>query len=369
MKANFLGQSNKKFTCNPTVDAKIRIEDLKSWPHKLVINCIDTKGMWCMPFNGQHNAIYSIPTSMDSLYAFFGWSGIKFSRFYEETEPKFTIEVTYEDGEVEIAPVSDGRPILTPEDFVPWTKEFLTNDEWPSAIETVLICNSEEDIEDRADSILEQFIKTSLKRSKFLDFGCGDGYVAQQAANHGAQISVGFDVVQGTKNPWNSSSENSLFTTNFAEVEKHGPYDVILLYDVLDHAEDPVEILRKVNALSKGTTLIKIRCHPWTARHGGHIYKELNKAYAHLMLNKEELQTLGCNIEDFPTKVTTPLITYKKWFTESNLHIVKEDVTKDVLPDLMRYSFIKAAIFRNNEITPENYPQLDVDFIDYQVCI
>jgi 2-polyprenyl-3-methyl-5-hydroxy-6-metoxy-1,4-benzoquinol methylase len=366
MKSQFLGTSTKKFTCNPQVDLKILVEDLKSWPHRLTVFGIQ-RGEWVMPFDGRKWAIYAIPISLTSLYAFFGWDGPKFSKFCEETEPKFAVEVVYEDGKTEKVEVTDGREILTPEKFPLWAENIVKTIEWPVAIESALLCISDADVLDRAEGILEQFIKTKVKKSKFLDFGCGDGSVVQKATEFGAEMAIGYDIVEG-ENAW-KNQHGFLLTTDFSEVQKHAPYDIISLYDVLDHAENPVEILKQVAELAKGTTLIKTRCHPWTARHGGHLYKQLNKAYAHLVFTKEELAKQGYSIEYFPTKVTAPLGIYKRWFLEANLQIVKQDIIKDVIPDMFRYSYIKNVILKNNQMNDETYPQLEIDFIDYQLSI
>jgi len=62
-------------------------------------------------------------------------------------------------------------------------------------------------------------------------------------------------------------------------------YDFILINDVLDHAADPLDMLEQVNKIRNPETKIVVRCHPWTSRHGTHVYKQMNKAFLHLIFN------------------------------------------------------------------------------------
>ena len=88
--------------------------------------------------------------------------------------------------------------------------------------------------------------------------------------------------------------QNTTITTDWGFVKSNGPYNVIILFDVIDHLkiENPTEVLRKLGELLAPDGKIYMRCHPITSRHGTHLYHDLNKAYVHLVFTGEELRQL-----------------------------------------------------------------------------
>ena len=149
------------------------------------------------------------------------------------------------------------RPIIIEEDsdYVPAPDfaalvDILRSDAWPCAISQDLICDetSDEECEERAEGVLDLLIEQCLSGLSFLDFGCGQGHVAKKATQKGVRQAVGYDIVSSGNLPWNEWQDNYLLSTDFEMVKQHAPYDVILLYDVLDHIkdEDPGELLRQL---------------------------------------------------------------------------------------------------------------------------
>ena len=67
-----------------------------------------------------------------------------------------------------------------------------------------------------------------------------------------------------------------------------------------------------------------MRCHPWTSRHGTHLYKQLNKAYLHLVFSEDELYAMGLK-ETKATVFLEPLETYRKMISDAGLKILNED--------------------------------------------
>ena len=67
---------------------------------------------------------------------------------------------------------------------------------WPEAIPEEYICGEDYDSRMfRAYGIIEQYLQSvDLTQKKFLDFGCGDGLVAEVALKFGAEVSVGYDI-------------------------------------------------------------------------------------------------------------------------------------------------------------------------------
>ena len=359
MKATFLGRSPVKFSCNSFCDYRILVEDIKSWPHLLVIKQ-KGGGEWAMPHKGKQWAIYAIPSSSSSLTAYFGGYEDKkqYHNYYNEYEPPFDITITYENGTTDTISTIDGRIKLTDQEQAQWVADNINSDEWPKAIE-YFAGDSEDEKAERGLSILEQCVDTNIKKTNFLDFGCGDGHVAVQSVNFGVNIAVGFDVNHHEE--W--KSKNSLvFTNDWNKVLDTAPYDVILLYDVLDHADSPEDILNKIVSVAKGTSIIKIRCHPWISRHGGHHYKTINKAFAHLFPSLREKYNI-----DNPTAKIVDINTYKTWFASAGMIVVSEDVNKQPIDDFFSLPFLKDMIIKDNNIG--NINNLEYTFIDYTLNI
>lgn len=212
----------------------------------------------------------------------------------------------------------------------------LSSQEWPVAVDPSNIANntSEADKITRANGILSIIVGVSLESKKFLDFGCGEGHVAYQAALQGATTSVGYDILEQV---WDHFSplENCKFTTNFDFVRENGPYDRILLYDVLDHSvtENPVDVLKKCKEIIKPDGEIHIRFHPWCSRHGTHLYRQINKAYAHLIFSESELASMG--YFGIPTiKIIHPMKTYNEWISQAGLKTVRAGDGLAALPEV-----------------------------------
>jgi SAM-dependent methyltransferase len=172
-------------------------------------------------------------------------------------------------------------------------KDLLGSGQWPQAAPDFLICEeSDKDKYERAEGILA-YMGQDIKGKKFLDFGCGEGHVAQKAVELGAESAIGYDTKQLGGLTWDSQTGNCLLTTDIEKAKAGGPYDLILLYDVLDHSEDPVNILATARDMLAPQGRIYVRCHPISSRHATHLYKKINKAYIHLVFTDDELKQLG----------------------------------------------------------------------------
>jgi 2-polyprenyl-3-methyl-5-hydroxy-6-metoxy-1,4-benzoquinol methylase len=201
-------------------------------------------------------------------------------------------------------------------------KGIIESEEWPGAVYGVQIAdeNSEKDKDERAEGIMD-IVLPPLQGKRFLDFGCGEGHVAARASKL-ATVSVGYDI---TRNPrssfdWEKDSDNLLLTTDFESVRSGGPYDIILLYDVLDHAHNstPQEILSSAASVLADGGKIYLRNHPWCSRHGGHAYRKINKAFVHLVFDEDELRSMGIEVES-NMHVTRPVATYNAWIEGAGL--------------------------------------------------
>jgi 2-polyprenyl-3-methyl-5-hydroxy-6-metoxy-1,4-benzoquinol methylase len=248
----------------------------------------------------------------------------------------------------------------------------LDNPIWPQAVDQKLVCNSESDKFDRAETICDFFIDGIPPNAKFLDFGCGEGHLMSVAAKNGAIKSIGYDIQKTGSLDWESLDPNFL-TTSFDKVKESGPYDIVVLYDVLDHAEDPVEVLKQAKSVLAREGTIYVRCHPYCGRHGGHMYRQINKAYVHLILDPDELQSVGL-VQPTGQKVIYPILTYKKWISDAGLVLINENIIKEEIEDLFRNNLtIKSRIVRWWKDCPDentrNFPewQLGMKFVDYRL--
>lgn len=162
-----------------------------------------------------------------------------------------------------------------PDDIIP----LLSSEFWPRSIFEGAIVTDEDTKIKRANSIVKTFVNID-KGVKFLDFGCGDSRCAE-VAEYDSKISVGYDIL-------NPIGKNT--TSEWSEILRNAPYDVIMLYDVIDHikAKDLIATIELIKTVCDENTVLKIKCHPWFSIHGGHMYYQHNKAFAHLFLKESD---------------------------------------------------------------------------------
>ena len=254
-------------------------------------------------------------------------------------------------------------------------RELVKSPLWPSAVPQELICKteSEEDKQERAEGIIYLMINEDLSDKRFLDFGCGEGHVVLQAAKNNVERSVGYDPHSSLPD----SDDKCYFYNDFEKAREQGPFDIVLMYDVLDHLDgfdsvDPTEIanrmaevLSQVKLVTHENSKIYLRCHPWCSRHGGHLYNSLNKAFVHVVFSKSELEDMGYEVEDI-AKVIMPRATYQTAITNSGLKVISEDVIQTQIEAFFQEGLIGKRVVSH---WPEGhgYPgyQTSQDFIDY----
>lgn len=232
------------------------------------------------------------------------------------------------------------------------------SDLWPLAVPKNLI--SEENAESqmaRATGILHELVG-NLSGKKFLDFGCGAGYVTDVAQNIFGATSIGYDIKENIS--W--SHRECRLTDKISTVKELALYDIILLYDVLDHVDNPVEILKLCKELKATDGRIHVRFHPWASRTGTNLHKSLNKAYLHLVFNDKELASLGV-ISEKTTKLDS-IAVYKEWIKEAGLMINSESSIKQEVELFFTHN---PAILRRIKSNFGVFPRdlLEVQFVDY----
>ena len=256
-------------------------------------------------------------------------------------------------------------------------RELVKSPLWPAAVPEELICKKdlEVDKQERAEGIIYLMINEDLSEKSFLDFGCGEGHTVFEAVKNGVNKSIGYD-------PYSSlldSNEKCFLTNDFEKVREQGPFDIVLVYDVLDHlkvfeedstneiANHMAEALSQVKSVTHKDSKIYLRCHPWCSRHGGHLYNSLNKAFVHVAFSKDELAAMGHEAENV-AKVIFPIATYQQAVKSAGLKIVSEDVIRTKVEGFFKEGLISKKITSLVQSTEFPDHQLEQDFLDFILC-
>ena len=245
---------------------------------------------------------------------------------------------------------------------------------WPEAIPEEFICGEDYDSRMfRAYGIIEQYLQLDLTQKKFLDFGCGDGLVAEVALKCGAEVSVGYDIK--IDDLWDKieKKDNLILTDNLDDFIGY-KFDLILLNDVLDHCDDPDKALQTISSILADNGTVYCRCHPWTSRHGSHAYKKLNKAFIHLIFTDEELYRL--DVDPIKTlRTLDPIATYQEVIKKNNFIIKSEKTAITPVEILFSLDPVIVRRIKNHWIEQGDNPYadgdafpreiLEIDFVDY----
>jgi len=235
---------------------------------------------------------------------------------------------------------------------------------WPEAVNEDFVADDNAEAQaERAHVILDSILDESLEGKSILDYGCGAGYLVEEAINRGARA-IGYDIESHER--WGGNC-----VTDISNL-KPGSFDIILLYDVLDHCVnviDPSDIMKSLKRLLKKDGKVYIRCHPWTSKTATHLYKlGINKAYLHLFLKWDEFDYLG--VKPIPTRMEkNPLVAYRWWFRDYN--ILSERIFREpVSPFFFEPSFKQLVIDEQQleGIEQEDFfKRLDVQYVDYKL--
>lgn len=251
----------------------------------------------------------------------------------------------------------------------PQFHELIKSKFWPAAVNEAVIVTTDAGKDFRASSILASAIgPQKLKAGKFLDFGCGEGHCVQQAAK--ITTALGFDP------QLDLFAESSGLTHEWQKVLQAAPFETVLCYDVLDHILDPADrqlAVQRIRQVLTPTGVAVIRFHPFTSRHGTHLYHQFNKAYAHLFMTPDELTALGYHTQPV-AQITRPLRTYNELMATAKLHILHKDVAQRNVEPLFQEKHIV------NQLIAKYWPDddyvksattltniLSVEFIDFKV--
>ena len=239
--------------------------------------------------------------------------------------------------------------------------------DWPSAVDPDLLCNENNELDklERAEGIRDIFIDESFENKKVLDFGCGEGHLVKAIIERNPKIVVGYDYICSPKV---KLEKNKGFITFDKDIVKdNGPYDIIILYDVVDHLEDETitECLEFLKEILADNGKIYIRAHPFISRPGGHAYNKINKAFIHLFLTENELKYLYPDMKNYPTsKIIYPVKTYREHIDQSGLTVHSVKVINSDIEDFFKKREISEIISKNNNFQGP-IMQMSMQFVDF----
>jgi len=237
-------------------------------------------------------------------------------------------------------------------------QDLLDIDCWPEAVPQHLMCGpTKEDQVKRAKAVLDMMLDRGLSGARLLDFGCGEGWIANEALKRGCALATGYDNTPNDN--WEEFDGGAQFTSVYNEVPKH-QYDIVFLYDVLDHAFEPEEVMQQVRECVKDDGVVYVRCHPWTSRHATHLWKKgINKAYLHLFFTWEEMKTLLGEPPTFTRPEKYPITAYHNWF-KKDFNIIKECPLEEPVSE-----FFYVPAFKDLLANEQGIAKQDIDnFID-----
>jgi SAM-dependent methyltransferase len=233
------------------------------------------------------------------------------------------------------------------------------SEDWPEAVDPDMIVSSDADKHFRALHIVP--LIPPMQGKFVLDCGCGEGYNSAEFANSAAQV-IGYDLKENEK--WvDHAKDNLIFTADKQIVTSHR-FNLIVLYDVIDHiVGDPEDFFIWIAGLLTSDGEVYIRAHPWTGRTGGHAYESINKAYIHLALTPDELP-LEHNV-----KTNQPMAAYEQWFKAAGLKIEGKNIFVTEVEEFFSGAILDRMIKINwGGIRPEAIQEaLATHFIDYRL--
>jgi SAM-dependent methyltransferase len=248
-------------------------------------------------------------------------------------------------------------------------QQLLEIDCWPEAVAPFLAekVPTDEDQIKRANSVLDTMLTSPIEGKSFLDFGCGEGWITQQAIKRGVSEAVGYDIVEHSE--W--ESKEGVFSHQLNVIDGKA-FDFVMLYDVLDHAHDPEEVMSVIKRHLKPDGKVCVRCHPWTALHANHVYKKgLNRAFIHLFLHWDELNEIIGEDPMFTRPEKSPIEAYHWWFKD--FKVDKERMITGPVSDFFHVPSFKELLANEQGIPMDQIDGflklMEVQFVDYSLSL
>ena len=124
--------------------------------------------------------------------------------------------------------------------------------------------------------------------------------------------------------------------------------------------------MAKVKSVLATGGKIYLRHHNYMSRHATHLYKNINKAFLHLIFSDMELSLLLQNLKPEPmTKVFFPIKTYHDNIGMAGLKILSETKTTTPVEPFFEKDIILGRIYKNTPFKTLPRMQMELDFVDY----
>lgn len=167
-----------------------------------------------------------------------------------------------------------------------------------------------------------------------------------------------------------SIAYNTIYSESYIENWKEG-YK-FYSFDEIDHEIYPEKMLNDIKHKMNRDDFLKIRCHPWCSRNGGHYGGMENKAFVHLIFDNNTLkQKFG--IGKYTNKIYYPLDYYSKIFNSTGFNIVKMNVTRVNVDNFFKrfdniFSKLWNCEFEKNGICIPFF-HMSIEYVDYLLKI
>lgn len=169
---------------------------------------------------------------------------------------------------------------------------------------------------------------------------------------------------RGEDLPVNYEHDSKIIWMDISQLDSSSEhiFDTVILYDILDHVDEPLNILRQIKKFCHEESLVKVRCHSMMSRHGSH--QSVDKAYVHLFLDDEDAKAIGIDWK-IKQKYLYPLKTQREWFRKTEYEIISEKIQTAKVEDFFRENETLSSILSQkfNGEFPEF--QMSQEYTDY----
>jgi hypothetical protein len=113
---------------------------------------------------------------------------------------------------------------------------------------------------------------------KLLDVGCGPGWFLSVAREYGYKV-VGQDISPPMVHLAAEQYQLAVEPTIASAVAHHGHFDVVTAFDVIEHHEDPLAMLREIHTALRPNGILLLTTHDignWFARFYGPRWRQIN---------------------------------------------------------------------------------------------
>ena len=116
----------------------------------------------------------------------------------------------------------------------------------------------------RKDYILYFINKCLNKKLSFIEIGSGTSYIAKALSDDGYNISIGDIYSNGFKFALKSNISN-LYQFDLYKAPFEKQFDVICMFDVLEHLDDEVKALKNIHKMlnNNGFIVLTVPAHKW----------------------------------------------------------------------------------------------------------